>query len=68
LWQECVVEEAAPLMVARKTERNTETRREKGLKIPFKGTPPNNLKPPTRPHLLKVPPPPSSTTGWGPSL
>jgi hypothetical protein len=31
---------------------------------PFKDTPYNDPKPPTRPHLLMAPPPPNSTMGW----
>lgn len=32
--------------------------------VPFKGLPPVPQRPPSRPHVLEVPPVPGSTVGW----
>jgi hypothetical protein len=45
--------------------RKREVGRGWGPNIPFKGMPPMTYIPLTGPHLLKVPPPSNSATGWG---
>jgi hypothetical protein len=47
-----------------------EARREEGagFQYPLQGNTLSDQLPPTRPHLLKVPPPPNSTTGQEPSF
>jgi hypothetical protein len=50
-------------------EAKRETGKDSGPNIPFKGMPPVTSLPPTRPLIVKVPPPPvTSTVAWGPNL
>jgi hypothetical protein len=50
-----------------KQENKREIRRGQSSIIPFREIRTSDLKPPTGPHLLKVPVPPNSDTGWEPS-